>query len=307
MVQFISFLRNSKLAIDWHNFGYTVLAMKLGQRHPTVQVAALYEGLFGRAADTHFAVSKAMVRALNNKWAINAMTLHDRPAEIFQPFSSQDERAKTLKRLPETAQYASEILSGSWRLIVSPTSWTSDEDFRIFLDAMVQYSSAASDSSKNKNLPSILAIITGKGPQKEHYLEVIKKLNQENKLANVIVTTAFLSLKDYASLLAASDLGISLHTSSSGVDLPMKILDMFGAGLPVLGWNKYEAWKELVREGENGEGFSSREEMCDKMIQLFEEGGPKLEKLRPGARDEGERRWDAEWDHVAGKEFKLAK
>ena len=118
----------------------------------------------------------------------------------------------------------------------------------------------------------------------------------------VTIKTAWLSTVDYAALLGSADLGISLHTSSSGVDLPMKVVDMFGAGLPVVGWSKFEAWPELVQEGVNGRGFATVEGLVDVLVQLLgSKDGTELERLKAGAVEESKKGWDEEWDRVAGR------
>lgn len=300
----VCFLRNTELVIDWHNFGYSILALKLGNSHPLVRVSALYEKIFAKAGTHHFTVTNAMARVLNDDYGVSAHTLHDRPAPIFRPISLP-ERTKFLARLPETVAYASDLSPSSkspWKLIVSSTSWTADEDFSLLLDALTNYSAQA---ISNPSLPKILAIITGKGPQKEHYLSQIQALNQENKLLNVIITTAWLTPEDYTLLLASADLGVSLHTSSSGVDLPMKVVDMFGVGLPVVGWGEFEAWPELVKEDVNGKGFGSAGQLAEQLVSLLGTDQALLKKLKDGALKESEYRWDDEWDRVAGKLFML--
>lgn len=115
-------------------------------------------------------------------------------------------------------------------LLVSSTSWTADEDFSILLQALAEYDKSADEVASN--LPKLIMLITGKGPLKAQFEHEIAQ--RERKWKYVRCKTAWLESEDYPQLLRAADLGISLHSSSSGLDFPMKIVDMLGAGLRVL-------------------------------------------------------------------------
>lgn len=300
-------LRNSKLIIDWHNYGWTILSGTRGANHPLVALSKLYESYFGRLGDLHLTVTHAMARQLRNapyNIAQPMLAVHDRPAAIFQPLpspssSSTTTRKEILSRVLPSAEkpLLPALLDGSMRLLVSSTSWTPDEDFSLLLDALVLYATSSSPQTP------ILAIITGKGPQQSHYLSRIAQLTAEGRLPNIRIVTAFLPFADYAALLACADLGVCLHKSSSGVDLPMKVVDMFGAGLPVAAYCGYESFGELVKEGENGRGFETVGELAEILGRLLGgngKGREELERLRKGAEKEGRRRWDEEWDSKVG-------
>ncbi|KAI2620804.1 glycosyltransferase family 33 protein [Xylaria nigripes] len=304
----VSVLRNTRLMIDWHNYGWTILAGTKGRNHPFVEISKAYECALGQSAPTaNITVTNAMRKELQGPpYDIKSpiVTLHDRPARIFQPLESARERSDFLSRLPETRDSAASILAGEIRLLVSSTSWTPDEDFSLLLEALVSYAQAETVHVR----PPIIAIITGKGPQKPFYEQQVKDLQMTGRLPNIRILTAWLSIDDYASLLRCADLGVCLHKSSSGVDLPMKVVDMFGSGLPVAAYSGYESFGELVKEGVNGCGFETADQLAAIFVRLFSTGGEdELLTLRRGAKKESELRWDEEWDRVLGRIFGFTK
>ncbi|XP_031498799.1 UDP-glycosyltransferase TURAN isoform X1 [Nymphaea colorata] len=197
-------------------------------------------------------------------------------------------------------------------LIISSTSWTPDEDFSMLLEAAVMYDRRVAailnehDSTGNEEVwkhmsqgkeylyPRLLFIITGKGPDREKYEQKIRKLH----LKRVAFRTMWLSAEDYPLLLGSADLGVCLHTSSSGLDLPMKVVDMFGCGLPVCAVS-YSCIKELVKVEKNGLLFASSSELADELLMLFK-GFPDscdaLISLKNGALETGATaKWTTEW------------
>jgi beta-1,4-mannosyltransferase len=206
-------------------------------------------------------------------------------------------------------------------LVVSSTSWTPDEDFGILLEAAQQYDAAAvaaaggsrqcsskkAGSGSGKSYPDVLFVITGRGPQREMYLSHIRQL----QLSKVAFCSMWLEPDDYPLMLGAADLGVCLHMSSSGIDLPMKVVDMFGAGLPVCAAD-FKCIGELVAEGKTGLLFSSAEQLAQQLLQLLEGfdgaagsgANEQLAQLRAGvAREQGSWRWRDNWDEVAAPVF----
>ncbi|KAG9477126.1 hypothetical protein GDO78_002500 [Eleutherodactylus coqui] len=310
-------LRRCQLIIDWHNYGYSIMSLTNGPRHPIVHIAKWYEKIFGRLSNYNFCVTNAMKEDLLHNWRIKAITLYDKPAAIFKktpvelqhqlfmkfavdyaPFNARSDCTEAhMERSAFTEKNLTTdtVTHGDGRpaLLISSTSWTEDEDFSVLLSALQDYDTFITNGSK---LPSLVCVITGKGPLKEYYCKLIREL----QLKNVQICTPWLEAEDYPVLLGSADLGVCLHKSSSGLDLPMKVVDMFGCCLPVCAI-KFKCLHELVKHNENGLTFEDSEELAAHLKMLltdFTSRSSKLQQFRQNLHESKQMRWDETWDQT---------
>ncbi|XP_042554337.1 chitobiosyldiphosphodolichol beta-mannosyltransferase isoform X1 [Dipodomys spectabilis] len=311
---FVCCLCRSKLVTDWHNYGYSIMGLAHGPQHPLVLLAKGYERLFGRLSHLNLCVTNAMREDLAENWGIRALTVYDRPASFFKemPLELQHELFMKLGRThcpfqarsepsdPATERSAfTEKDAGSGLvthlperpvLLVSSTSWTEDEDFSVLLAALEKFEQLTLGGA---GLPSLVCVITGKGPLKEYYGRLIRR----KSFRHVQICTPWLEAEDYPLLLGSADLGVCLHRSSSGLDLPMKVVDMFGCCLPVCAVN-FKCLHELVRHGENGLVFEDAEELAAQLQRLFSkfpDPTGELQQFRENLRSAEQLRWDESW------------
>uniref|UniRef100_A0A0X3PHT3 Chitobiosyldiphosphodolichol beta-mannosyltransferase n=1 Tax=Schistocephalus solidus TaxID=70667 RepID=A0A0X3PHT3_SCHSO len=329
IVWFYALLKGVPVLVDWHNYGYTILEASSGKKTLTSKLYKLLEVNFagsflnanGRVKSQHFCVSQALQRDLNERTGIKSSVVYDLPTVEFQP--TTPERAHILFKklgqmypaldvsdIPDQTIFTERNKSGniSWRvdrpaLLVSSCSWTPDDDYSMMLEALDIYDATVA-SSPNIAYHRLFCIITGRGPLKEHFAGIIAKRNWKH----VVVLLPWLDWSDYPVLLGCADLGVSLHRSTSGLDLPMKVVDFFGAGVPVLAL-AYPTLPELLSDKVVGRHFSTVDELATQLTSLlmpkedFE--GPaesqELGRYRSNLhrrRQSGRQDWHAQWQRI---------
>ncbi|EJS44792.1 alg1p [Saccharomyces arboricola H-6] len=293
-------LSGCKLIIDWHNLAYSILQLKFKGNfyHPLVLMSYMIEMIFSKFADYNLTVTEAMRKYLIQSFHLNAKrcaVLYDRPASQFQPFPSDISRQKAITTEIFIKDYVHDdfdIEKGD-KIIVTSTSFTPDEDIGVLLGALKIYEN--SYVKFDSSLPRILCFITGKGPLKEEYVKQVKEYNWKRCQVEFV----WLSAENYPKLLQLCDYGVSLHTSSSGLDLPMKILDMFGSGLPVIAMN-YPVLDELLQHNVNGLKFVDRRELHESLIFAMKDADL-YKDLKENVIHETENRWQSNWEGTMKK------
>jgi beta-1,4-mannosyltransferase len=285
--------RGVRFVIDWHNIGYTLLQLHLGQWHPAVRFARWFERRDARRADANLAVSRGLAAFLENRFHVkHAQVLYDRPASAFAPVDRADR-----ERFRQALFSRLGIRASTVGFIVCPTSWTEDEDFDVVIDAVMHLEERVRGweaGSSARRFPELVILVTGDGARRAEFERRFAGLPARR----IQLRARFLEPEDYPRVVGSADLGLCLHRSSSGLDIPMKIADLFGAGVPVCALDYGACLAERVRHGDNGLLFSTGRQLADVLFDLFEQfpaDQKALDRLRNGARKLARPTWEEGW------------
>jgi beta-1,4-mannosyltransferase len=289
--------RGVRFVIDWHNIGYTLLQVRLGQWHPAVRLARWLERHDARCADASLCVSRGLAEFLKSRLGLtNTHVLYDRPSSIFAPMERADReryRQALLARLG--------IHGGVVGFIVCPTSWTEDEDFDVVIDGVLRLEDRIRGweaAGASRRFPDLAILVTGDGARRTEFERRFAGLPARR----VHLRARWLEPEDYPRVVGSADLGLCLHRSSSGLDIPMKVADLFGAGVPVCALDYGATLAERVRHGSNGLLFATAEQLASVLFDLFEAfpgDDQTFDRLRAGARKSARMSWDEGWAREA--------
>lgn len=288
-------LRGARLVIDWHNLSHTILAVRLGERHRAVRALRRSERRWAKRADAHLAVSKASADWLRREWKITAQVFYDRPTALFA--KPDLEVANELWQ-----RLTSEHHLGPRRLplIVCPTSWTLDEDFDLLLESLerAERALAARLGKAETDAPLLAVLMTGRGEMRG---EFERRLSRRD-LKRITVRTLWLEPRDYPTLIGMADAGLCLHQSSSGLDLPMKLADFRGCGIPACAFDYGPVLSEVLTPGHEGVTFGEPGELAVVIVAIATAdltAVPKFAASRAWVAAHPAERWNEAWQQTA--------
>ena len=270
--------RRARVVFDWHNLGFSLLGLRTGVGSPEARLYERLERRSARRAHGHLCVTPQLRVELRQRFGIDAEIFQDRPSEAFARVSEESRLALRREILERVGLHRPEPRL----LVVSPTSWTNDEDFGLLESAGEKLNQSPGDP--------IVFILSGHGELKEAFeSRIAGRSAGRSRFA-----TIWFEGRDYPRLLPGADLGLSLHASSSGVDFPMKIHDMRGSGLPVLAL-RFPGLSAGFTEGRDGFAFTNASDLASLLSRMIDDGEG-LAALRGAAKGPT---WEEGWQRDA--------
>jgi beta-1,4-mannosyltransferase len=215
--------------------------------------------------------------------------LPDLPTARFRPL---DRTARDRFRTQQRAVF--DTADASAAIVISPSAWTIDDDFDLLIEALRSWDAAL--LARGEHTLRALFVLTGAGERK---LE-IEQLLAASTFTCIAVRTAWFEPDDYPSALAAADLGLSLHRSANGADIPIKLSELSGCGIPVCALDS-RGVRERIEDGVNGVLFSTAAELAVTLDSLLGNGAdtPALHNLRAAVAASPAESWESCWNRLA--------
>ncbi len=263
-------LRGARVVVDWQNTTEAMLRLRLGGGgRMSERIAAgcgTLELELARRAHAHLCTTPELVAFLQRR-GIQARELPDLACEPGAPDEGRD--AAT---------------------IVSPSSWSEDDDFDLFLAAVPRLDALLARKGLRARF-----VFSGAGERRAWFEARCAAL----RLDRIRIETTFVAPADYPRLLRTAAFGLSLHRSAAGLDLPLKIVEMLANGTPVCALDSSPAIRERVRDGERGVLFASPDELAGRVASLLDPENPLLATMRRNVAAEPRERWTDAWARVA--------
>ncbi|HWI18164.1 MAG TPA: glycosyltransferase [Vicinamibacterales bacterium] len=285
-------LRGARMVIDWHNLSHTIAAVKLGEGHRAVKALERSERRWARRATAHLAVSRALAEWLKRHYGITAAVVYDRPAVAFTRATSAAAHDVWQKVAKETN------LTERPPIVVCPTSWTPDEEFDLLLEALERAERTLTKDAPAPASPMLAVILTGRGALRANFETRVARRD----FKAIAIRTMWLEPADYPTLIGMADLGLCLHQSSSGLDLPMKLADLRGADVPVATYDYAPVLGEVMTSGQEGVAFRDPGDLAQILCNVARQSiapDSALAKSRTWLTQNPPERWDTQWEAAA--------
>ena len=285
-------LRGARFVIDWHNLSHTIAAVKVGEHHRAVKAIARSERRWAKRANAHLTVSQALAGWLAREYKVKAAVVYDRPGDAFTRPAPADAQALWEKVAKETG-----LGSAKPPIVVCPTSWTPDEDFDLLLEALERAERTLTRAGA-VTTPQLVVFLTGRGALREAFEARAARRN----FKAIAVKNVWLEPADYPMLIGMADLGLCLHQSSSGLDLPMKLADLRGAGVPVAVYDYAPVLGEVMTQGHEGVTFRDPGDLATVLVTVASQSiaaDSPIGRSRAWLLQNPPQRWSAQWDAAA--------
>ncbi len=242
VVWMVARLRRARLVIDWQNLAHMERAARVGDQHRRVRSLRRVEQRWARRADAHLAASRALATWLARELHVAAVVVHDGPRRgtaRLAPLAAIAERRRIVESLG--------VKGVDVPLAVAPTRWTADEDVDLLIETLERTDRGLRSVARDGE-PRLVVLLTGTGDGRTAFEQRLAR----RQFSAIAVTTACLSPADNAQVTAAASLGLCLHQSSSGLDLPIELSDFRGAGVPVCVYDFAPVLSERFTNGQDG-------------------------------------------------------